>query len=124
MLDQFGGEPVAGGTFPSLIFQNFITQAHQILENQRAGKKGATGEVTGLVGGPDTSGYDGDGSNATTEENAGGNSKPKSNTNNNDTPRENTPKQPAAQPQEPATVPEQNSGGNADGDAGGAAPGQ
>ncbi|MGH2960145.1 MAG: transglycosylase domain-containing protein [Solirubrobacterales bacterium] len=123
MLDQFGGEPVAGGTFPSLIFANFISQAHQILKNQRAGKKGATGEVTGLVGPPDTSSYDGDGSDATTEENAGGDTKkPKAN---NNTPRENTPKQPATQPQEPATVPEQNTGGNdGGGDVGGAAPGQ
>lgn len=124
MLDQFAGEPVAGGTFPAIIFANFVNQAHQILKNKRAGKKGSTAEVTGLVGAPDSDSYDGDGSNATTEENGDGNtSKPKSNNDNgNNAPRENTPQQPAAQPQQPATVPEPNSGGNDGGDAGGAAP--
>jgi penicillin-binding protein 1A len=126
MLTQFGGEPVAGGTFPSIIFADFITQARQILKNKRAGKKGATEEVTGLVGPPDTSAGDADGSNAPTEENRSGDTNtPNSNNDNgngNDTPRENTPRQPATQPQPPATVPEPNPGGNSDGDAGGAAP--
>jgi penicillin-binding protein 1A len=124
MLDQFGGEPVAGGTFPSLIFQNFIIQAHQIMANHKAGKKGSTGEVTGLVGAPDISSYEGDGGGDTTAKNDGGNTKQKADTNTNAAPKQNnTPEQPATQPQQPATEPQQNGGGN-DGGAGGAAPAQ
>jgi penicillin-binding protein 1A len=122
MLDQFGGEPVAGGTFPALIFQNFIIQAQQILANHKAGKKGPTDEASGLVGPPDLSPYEGDSGGDATDKNTGG-GKQKADTNN--TPKQNnTPQQPEAQPQQPATQPQDNNGGNDNGgDAGGAAPG-
>ncbi|MGK2878547.1 MAG: penicillin-binding transpeptidase domain-containing protein, partial [Solirubrobacterales bacterium] len=122
MLDLFGGEPVAGGTFPAIIFQNFISQAHQILANQRAGKKGATEAVTGPVGPPDTSSADSTAGEADGDaENNTGESKRKSS---NNPPRENnTPQQPQPQSQPPATQPQQNSGNNnSSGGAGGAAP--
>lgn len=125
MLTQFGGEPVAGGTFPAMIFQNFIRQAHAILKNKRSGKRGSTDPVTGAVGPSDTGSYAGGGSTTTTEQNGEGKtSTPEPNNTDNVTPRENTPRQPATQPQPPATVPEQNTGGNAGGDGGAAAPGQ
>ena len=36
MLTQFGGQPVAGGTFPALIWHNFMTQAMAILDQRKA----------------------------------------------------------------------------------------
>ncbi len=40
MMTEFGGEPVAGGTFPALIWRSFVVQAQQILE-QRAAEREA-----------------------------------------------------------------------------------
>jgi penicillin-binding protein 1A len=121
MLDQFGGEPVAGGTFPALIFQNFIIQAQQIFADRKAGKKGSTEGTSGLVGPPDLSPYEGDSSGGTTDKGNGGGAKQKDTTT---TPKQNnTPQQPATQPQQPATEPQQPQGGGGNGDAGGAAPG-
>ncbi len=51
MLTEFDGEPVAGGTYPSLIFASFIQQMRDIAAAHRAGKKGATAEVTAPVDG-------------------------------------------------------------------------
>jgi penicillin-binding protein 1A len=118
MLDQFGGEPVAGGTFPALIFQNFITQAQAILTARRAGEKGPTIDTSSSTGPPIVSPYDsGNGGNA------GGDTRQKPDTPGTNTPR-NTPQQPAQQPQPPAAEPPQNTGGNnGGGGAGGAAPG-
>lgn len=122
MLDQFGGEPVAGGTFPALIFRNFIIQAHAILAAHRAGDKGPTSDVSSLVGSPDLSPYEGDsgggagnGDTGTTKQKAtgGGN---KQNDNQNTGPKQQTP----------ATEPQQNTGngGGGGGADGGAAPAQ
>lgn len=36
MLTQFNGEPVAGGTYPSLIWHNFMVQAEALLEQRLA----------------------------------------------------------------------------------------
>jgi penicillin-binding protein 1A len=36
MLTQFGGEPVAGGTYPALLWHNFMVQATAILEQRAA----------------------------------------------------------------------------------------
>ena len=36
MLTQFGGEPVAGGTYPALLWHNFVEQAMAILEQRAA----------------------------------------------------------------------------------------
>lgn len=127
MLDQFGGEPVAGGTFPSLIFRNFIIQAHAILEAQRAGKDGPTG-TSNLVGPPDMSSYNGDGGGE--EENTGGNTENgttrRGNGNNNGggNQNNNTPQQPQQPAQQPATDPQPPAGGGngGGGGAGGAAP--
>ena len=56
MKTEFGGEPVAGGTFPALIWRDFVLQANAILEQRaaeraarRAAKRGETG-VTGVSG--------------------------------------------------------------------------
>jgi penicillin-binding protein 1A len=120
MLDQFGGEPVAGGTFPALIFQNFIIKAHDILAAHRAGKKGSTAETSGPVGIPDSDSSEGQGD------------EPKANGNNGDRQTDTPSRQPGNQPaprpqpapQQPATPPQQNDpGGQGDGAAGGAAPG-
>lgn len=111
MLDQFGGEPVAGGTFPSLIFQNFISQAHAILEAQRAGKAGPSQAVTPSVQEP---GEGGDSSGSTRER------QPRVSPKAPDNERPRAPEQPA-QPPAPAPAPEPVDPGG--GDAGGAAPG-
>src|SRR6185312_12049473 len=36
MLTQFGGQPVAGGTYPALIWHDFMVQATSILEQRAA----------------------------------------------------------------------------------------
>ncbi|MGB2712277.1 MAG: transglycosylase domain-containing protein, partial [Conexibacter sp.] len=36
MLTEFGGEPVAGGTYPALIWHNFMVQAEALLEQREA----------------------------------------------------------------------------------------
>jgi penicillin-binding protein 1A len=36
MLTEYGGEPVAGGTYPALLWHNFMTQAMAILEQRAA----------------------------------------------------------------------------------------
>ncbi|MFT4050282.1 MAG: transglycosylase domain-containing protein [Solirubrobacterales bacterium] len=125
MLDQFGGEPVAGGTFPALIFQNFITQAHAILAAHRAGKKGPTEDVSALVGTPDMSPYEGD-TGGDTGGNDTGTTKQKATTNNNNQQQQND-NQTGTQEQTPATEPQQgagNGGGGGGGADGGAAPAQ
>ncbi len=123
MLDEFGGEPVAGGTYPSLIFRNFIIQAHAILAAHRAGEKGATGDVSGLVGPPDMSSYS-DGGGGGDQADSGNTNRERNGGNNQQ--NNNRPQQPQA-PQQPATPPPNNggnnNGGGADGGAGGAAPG-
>lgn len=128
MLDQFGGEPVAGGTFPSLIFRNFIIQAHAILAAQRAGKKGPTDAVSDLVGAPDMSSYEGDGGGNTGD--TGGNTGDNGTTRRDgggggggNTQQDNTPKQ-TPQPEQPAGTDPQPPAGTGNGGAGGAgAPG-
>ncbi|ADB51960.1 transglycosylase domain-containing protein [Conexibacter woesei] len=41
MLTQYAGEPVAGGTYPAQLWQNFMLQAKAILEQQRADDEAA-----------------------------------------------------------------------------------
>ncbi|MDW5596721.1 transglycosylase domain-containing protein [Conexibacter stalactiti] len=36
MLTEYAGEPVAGGTYPSLLFHNFLTSARAIFDQRRA----------------------------------------------------------------------------------------
>lgn len=45
MLTEYGGQPVAGGTYPSMIFRSFMLAAMQIEKQRDAGKKGKTGET-------------------------------------------------------------------------------
>jgi penicillin-binding protein 1A len=52
MKTEFGGEPVAGGTFPAMIWRDFALQAKTIFERraaERAAKRGTTGP-TGATG--------------------------------------------------------------------------
>ncbi|MBJ7347567.1 MAG: penicillin-binding protein [Thermoleophilaceae bacterium] len=58
MLTEFGGQPVAGGTFPAIIWHNFMLQAMQIIKLHELNKgKDATG-TTGVTT-PSTPGYSG-----------------------------------------------------------------
>lgn len=50
MLTEFGGQPVAGGTYPAMIWRSFMLAAMQIERQRDAGKKGATDLVTVPVG--------------------------------------------------------------------------
>jgi penicillin-binding protein 1A len=57
MKTEFGGEPVAGGTFPAVIWRDFALQAKTIFERraeERAAKRGPTGQSgpTGESGPP------------------------------------------------------------------------
>lgn len=45
MLTEYGGQPVAGGTYPSMIFRSFMLAAMQIEKQRDAGKKGKAGET-------------------------------------------------------------------------------
>ena len=67
MLTEFGGQPVAGGTYPAMIFRSFMLAAMQIEKQRDAGKKGSTGETgvsvhddrPGVESGGSTGGGDG-----------------------------------------------------------------
>ena len=123
MLTEFGGEPVAGGTFPSLIFSNFMRQAHAVLAAHRAGKQGPTEDVSGMVSSPDTS----SGGPSQTDQGDGNGDQPtrRPKERNNAGPQNDAPA-PQQQPQEqpPATVPQPPAGNDngGGGGAGGAAP--
>jgi penicillin-binding protein 1A len=41
MLTEFGGQPVAGGTYPALIWHNFMVQAMALLEQRKAAAEAA-----------------------------------------------------------------------------------
>lgn len=122
MLTEFGGEPVAGGTFPAMIFQAFMVQYQAIIQNRKAGKDGPTTDVSSLVGEPDMSSYD-EGSGDTQETDGANNNQGTQNQtqqqDNNDTPRQQTPDTPATQPNQNNNNGNNNSGGA----GGGAAPG-
>ena len=74
MLTQYGGEPVAGGTYPAQLFHNFLTSAMGIFEQRRldaeARKSGEDSVDTTstnpdeLYSGPDTSSADASGESA------------------------------------------------------------
>jgi penicillin-binding protein 1A len=63
MLTQFGGQPVAGGTYPAILWHNFMVTAIGILDQRKADAAaraagqngvGATGQGSGgsIIGGP------------------------------------------------------------------------
>jgi penicillin-binding protein 1A len=69
MKTEFAGEPVAGGTFPALIWRDFVLQAKTIFERraaERAAKRGETGP-TGETG-PAPALVDGQGAPSETEQ--------------------------------------------------------
>jgi penicillin-binding protein 1A len=78
MTTAYNGAPVEGGTFPAIIWHNFMVQALQILAQEQAAKhhgQGTTG-VTGLVPstGSGTSGNTGAGTGGATGNSGAGNS--------------------------------------------------
>lgn len=117
MLTEFGGQPVAGGTFPAIMWSAFMQQANAIDAAHKAGKKGPTGD-TGSVGIPQTDySTPSAGDNVTGTDNTGGDTTtPKTKTT---TPKADpAPKTTTPAPQAPATTqPATPNGG-----AGGAAP--
>lgn len=46
MTTEFGGKPVAGGTFPALIWRDFVLAANRILADDRSSKGGSTAPTT------------------------------------------------------------------------------
>jgi penicillin-binding protein 1A len=55
MLTQFAGQPVAGGTFPALIWHNFMVQAMALLAQRKAAADAArTGQPSDATTVPDT----------------------------------------------------------------------
>ncbi|MGH2907571.1 MAG: transglycosylase domain-containing protein [Solirubrobacterales bacterium] len=118
MLTEFGGQPVAGGTYPALIWHNFMLNAIAIQAAHKAGK-GSTAETTDPTTVEQSGPYEGD-SGSTGGGDGGGNDKTPSKQ------REKTPaKQPAQAPapQKP-TTPDPGGGNGGGNDNGGAvAPG-
>lgn len=115
MLTEYGGQPVAGGTFPAQIWRSFMLAAMQIEKQRDAGVKGSTSEASVPVGtvSPDSSGSGG--GTGTTGGGEGDGKKRRDNTN-GDTNGDKNQKSPA-KPQQPAPVPNPAPGGD-----GGAAP--
>lgn len=126
MLDQYNGEPVAGGTFPAAIFRHFMMQAQKIEQARAEGRKGPTDLVTGESGPVDTGA-------ASTEaqtpdqgtETPQGTDRPAT-----ETPQRPPQRPPADQDRTPATPPRNDpppapapDPGGGDGAGGGAAPG-
>lgn len=58
MLTEFGGQPVAGGTFPAMIWRSFMLQAMQIIKLHELNKGKDTTGSTGVTT-PSTPGYSG-----------------------------------------------------------------
>lgn len=119
MLTEFGGQPVAGGTYPAMIWRSFMLAAMQIEKARNDGKKGSTDEVTTPVTiapvGPGSTEADG----ADNDEGAG--DRPQRRGRSEGGPdRGRAPEQqaPAPAPQRPAPAPETPGG---DGGAGGGA---
>jgi penicillin-binding protein 1A len=103
MKTEFGGEPVAGGTFPALIWRDFVLQAKTILERRaadraarRAEKLGTSGPTgaTGLTGTPAPEVSDPTGGDAPDEPAGDGE---------RDAGKQRKPDKPAAEPETPAT---------------------
>ncbi len=82
MLTQYGGEPVAGGTYPAQLFHNFLTSALGIFEQRRLAaeaRKNGDDSVDStsttpdeLYSGPDTSSSDASGDGAGTTDGGDG----------------------------------------------------
>ena len=49
MTDLYYGKPVEGGTFPAVIFHNYVTGALQILQDEASNRKAAADTVTTLT---------------------------------------------------------------------------
>ncbi len=125
MLTEYGGKPVAGGTYPALLFRAFMMKAMQIEKARADGKKSPTEAVSGPIGVPSTTSSDdgatggtgGDGGDTTERQNAPRDrDRDRDRTPARDTPRETTP--------EPQTTPPPADGGDpgSGGAGGGAAP--
>ncbi|MFY9487428.1 MAG: transglycosylase domain-containing protein [Solirubrobacterales bacterium] len=125
MLTEYGGKPVAGGTFPANIFRSFMLSAIQIRKQHAADrkKKGASGDVTVPVTapGPGTTGSTGGGSgDENPDDNADGERRRSPR---DETPADETPETPA-EPDNPPPAPRQPpGGGGGGGTGGGVAPG-
>ncbi len=65
MLTEFGGQPVAGGTYPALIWRSFMLAAMQIEKQRDAGDKGSTESITVPLGSAPTAVDDGGGGGGT-----------------------------------------------------------
>jgi penicillin-binding protein 1A len=116
MLTEFGGEPVAGGTYPALIWHNFMLNAMAIQAAHRSGEKGATADTTDPTTVGESGPYEGDaGGTGGGGNDTGGNKK--------DTAAPNKQKTPAKQPAEtpaPVQTPAPAPGGGGGNDNGGA----
>jgi penicillin-binding protein 1A len=114
MLTEFGGQPVAGGTYPAMIWRAFMLAAIQIEKQRAAGNKGSTDAVTVPVttAPPSAAGGSSGGGGAT----GGGNQTGAGQGGTGGTTKPKQPKQPKQQA--PAPAPR----GPAVGDGGGAGP--
>lgn len=122
MLTEYGGEPVAGGSYPAMLFRAMILQAMAIDKARAESKKGPTDSVTEPIGVPEVS--TGDDSGATGGGDSGGGNERERNNRDREraTPRETAPREPAPAPEPaPQQPPAGGDGGNDSGGAGGGA---
>ena len=115
MLTEFGGQPVAGGTYPALIWHNFMMNAMAIQAAHKSGKKGATAETTDPTTVGESGPYEGDAGGTGGGGDTGGNDKTKATPNKQKTPA----KQPAETPA-PVQTPAPDAGGGGGNNTGGA----
>lgn len=124
MLTEYGGEPVAGGSYPAMLFRAMILQAMAIDKARAEGKKGPTDEVSAPIGVPDVPTAGDDGSTGGGND-GGGNDRRNNRERERATPRETAPREPAPAPEPaPQQPPAGGDGGNQNsgGAGGGAAP--
>lgn len=120
MLTEFGGKPVAGGSYPAMLFRAFMLQAMQIEKARDAGKKGPTGDVSAPIGVPSVTPADGDGATGGGDAEGRSEREPEERERRRETPRETAPREPAPAP-EPAPPAGGDGGGDGSGGAGGGA---
>lgn len=123
MLTEFGGEPVAGGSYPAMLFRAFMLQAMAIEKARDAGKKGPTTDVSAPISVPDVSSEGGDEGATGGGDGGGNNNRNRNNEREREraTPRETAPRETTPAPEPAPQAPGDGGGDNTGGAGGGGA---
>lgn len=108
MLTEYGGQPVAGGTYPAVIWHNFVVSAMQILKQRELNKERGVTDVTGISV-PTGSGAPAPADGDTGDETGTGDEK------RNDRKTERQPQKPDRKPSTPTPDPPDGGGGGSPG---------